>query len=129
MQQTIVQLPMQPPETPTLLPSIGIIYQQPPPLLPVIRQDREQVLEAETQHQEQIMPADPPTPSEIALLKAVGIFKYFSAEKLAEYLQYKPGSLRGVKKRLQLMEQKKLVEVANKQNRANESPFVYTYGK
>lgn len=72
---------------------------------------------------------DTPTLKEADLLKALAVFHYFTAEKLAEYLGYSTGTIRDIKRRLKQMEQKQLVEVANKQIRAQDEPFVYTYGK
>lgn len=73
--------------------------------------------------------SQPPTQPEEALLKALAIFHYFTAEKLAEYLRYSPKTIRGVKRYLQNMEKRKLVEVANKQTRSKDEPYVYTYGR
>src|SRR3712207_7964217 len=64
-----------------------------------------------------------------ALLMALSVFHYYTAEKLAEYLSYSPGSLRDVKRHLQQLEKGKFVEVANKQIRASDTPYVYTLGR
>src|SRR4051812_37751606 len=91
MQQTIVQLPMQMEQTSSLVgPAMEVIYQQPPPLLPVHGGDV--ALVPDFQQEAVAVPGVPIGRRRIEILKALVDCQDLTIDQLQRWLRLSPAS-------------------------------------